>query len=389
MSASQVSVESSLLMWALAALIVWLGAHVLLGWMRQAQEAWEWDLGRFVQVAIGGATFGTALSVSIPLGLAGEALSFPIGYSPLAALGLWLGTMLGVTVLALVPVWREEGASAAGAGVLLGAAITGLQVAWMLAVGFRPGIRWDGVFIAAAAVVSAAGTGTAMAIAFPYGERARTYSYSWRIAAAGLIGLAFLAGYALLLFAADLPTQIGSVFRHELPGSAISLLGGGLLPIVLLLMVMDLETRRRQRRRQWRARRRGDPGASVYGSESVMPGMQMQPPQYQPRYQPRHQPPRDASRPEARDQPGATPGGQGPARGHPEALAGEPPARNPTEPPPTPPLPGPPPRPPAAPQAAAVGAMPAAPGTPDSPPHLAASPSEPEPTTPTPGHPAS
>lgn len=263
-------------MWALSALIVWMAAHVMLGWMRQAQEEWEWDFDRWRQVVIGGATFGTALSVAIPLGLAGEALSFPIGYHPLAALGLWSGTVVGVTLLVLVPVWREEGASAAGAGLLLGLAMTGLQIAWIQAVGFRPGIQWDPVFIGAAALVSAAGTGTAMAMAFPYGDRARHYSYSWRIAAAGLMGLSFLAGYALLLFAADLPTQIGSVYRHELPGTAISLLGGGLLPIMLLLMVMDLETRRRQRRRRSRSRRRGEPPS--YGGESMMPPMEMQPP---------------------------------------------------------------------------------------------------------------
>lgn len=279
MSNIQSSVESSLLMWALSALIVWMGAHVMLGWMRQAQEDLEWDLGRLRQIATGGAAFGTALSVAIPLGLAGEALSFPIGYSPLAAAALWLGTMLLLILLALVPVWREEAASAAGAGVLVGLAMTGLQIAWMLAVGFRPGVQWEKVFIGAAAVVSAAGSGTAMAIAFPYGERARTYSYSWRIAAAGLLGLSFLAGFALVLFAADLPTQLGSVYRHELPGGAISLVGGGLLPILLLLMVMDLESRRRQRRRQWRARRRGETG-STFGGDSMMPGMNMQPSRY-------------------------------------------------------------------------------------------------------------
>lgn len=282
MSSAQFSVESSLLMWALAALIVWMAAHVMLGWMRQAQEEWEWDFGRFRQVIIGGATFGTALSVAIPLGLAGEALSFPIGYEPVAAAGLWLGTVLLVVLLALVPVWREEGASAAGAGLLLGLLMTGLQVAWILAVGFRPGIQWDKVFIGAAAVVSAAGCATAMAIAFPYGERSRRYSYSWRIAAAGLVGLSFLAGYALLLFAADLPTQIGSVYRYELPGSMISLLGGGLLPIMLLLMVMDLETRRRQRRRQARSRWRSEP--SRYGpDEAVMPPPSQPAPRYRSR----------------------------------------------------------------------------------------------------------
>jgi NO-binding membrane sensor protein with MHYT domain len=273
MSSESFSLQSSLLMWALAALIVWMAAHVMLGWMRQAQEEWEWDWGRMRQVLLGSATFATALSVAIPLGLAGEALNYPLGYKPLWALGLWLGAVLAVTLLAVVPVWREEGASAASAGLLLGLLVTGLQVAWMLAAGFRPGIQWNLAFVGAAGLVSAAGTGTAMALAFPYGERARRYRYSWRIAAAGLIGLSFLAGYALVLYAADLPTQIGSAFRYELPGNMISLIGGGLSPIVLLLMVMDLETRRRQRRRQWRSRRRGEP--SSYGADST--SMDMQP----------------------------------------------------------------------------------------------------------------
>lgn len=280
MSSLQTSVESSLLMWALAALIVGMGAHVLLGWMRQAQEELEWDFGRVRQVALGSAAFGTALSVAIPLGLAGEALGFPLGYNAAFAAGLWLAAIVLVALLALVPVWREEAVSAAGAGVLLGLAITALQVGWMLAVGFRPGVQWQKAFVTAAALVSAAGTGTAMAIAFPYGERARSYSYSWRVAAAGLIALSFLAGFALVLYAAELPTQIGSVYRHELPGGAISLIGGGLLPIVLLLLVMDLETRRRQRRRQWRQRRRGEPASSTYGGDSMMPGTELQPPHY-------------------------------------------------------------------------------------------------------------
>ncbi len=275
MSSEAFSLQSSLLMWSLAALIVGLAAHVMLGWMRQAQEEWEWDLGRLRQVAIAGVSFATALSVAVPLGLAGESLGFPLGYHPLGALTLWLGTSIVVTMLALVPVWREEGASAAGAGLLLGLLLTGLQVGWMMAAAFRPGIQWNPVFVGVAGVISAAGCATAMAMAFPYGH-ARRYRYSWRIAAAGLISLSFLAGYALVLYAADLPTQIGSVYRHDLPGNVISLVGGGLIPIVLLLMVMDLETRRKQRRRQWRSRRRGEPSSS-YVRESVMAPMDMQP----------------------------------------------------------------------------------------------------------------
>lgn len=278
MSSEAFSLQSSLLLWALAALIICLGAHVMLGWMRQAQEEWEWDFGRLRQVAISGVTFGTAVSVAIPLGLGGEALSFPIGYRPLWALGLWLGTVILATALALVPVWREESASATGAGILLGLVVSAMQVGWVFAAGFRPGVQWDPIFVGAGALVSAAGTGTAMALAFPYGERARNYRYSWRIAAAGLMGLSFLAGFSLVLYAAGLAMQIGSAYRYELPGSMLSLFGGALVPTVLALMAMDLETRRRQRRRQWRSRRRGELTTSSYGtSESGMSTFEPEP----------------------------------------------------------------------------------------------------------------
>jgi hypothetical protein len=278
MSSESFSLQSSLMLWALAALIICLGAHVMLGWMRQAQEEWEWDLGRLRQVAISGATFGTALSVAIPLGLGGEALSYPIGYERLTAAGLWLGAVLLVTLLAVVPVWREESASATGAGILLGLLVTALQVGWVLAAGFRPGVQWKLAFVGAGAIISAAGMGTAMAMAFPYGDRARSYRYSWRLAAAGLVGLSFLAGFSLVLYAADLPTQIGSIYRYELPGGMLSLFGGALVPIVLALMAMDLETRRRQRRRQWRSRRRGEWNASYgHSNDSTLSTMDIEP----------------------------------------------------------------------------------------------------------------
>jgi hypothetical protein len=269
------SAEISLLMWALAALIVWTASHVLLGWMRQAQNEWEWDFTKLRHVMLGAATFGTALSVAVPLGLAGEALSFPVGYHPWWALALWLGGIAVITLLAIVPVWREDIVTAAGAGVFLGLVMSALQGGWLMAVGFRPGLQWNVVFIVAAGLVAGAGCGTAMALAFPYGERARDYRYSWRITAAGLIGLAFLASFALMLYAADLPLQVGSIYRHELPGSVISLLGGALMPIVLVLMVLDLEARRRQRRRRARHQRQG--GESAFAESMMMP---MEPPAY-------------------------------------------------------------------------------------------------------------
>ena len=78
----------------------------------------------------------------------------------------------------------------------------------------------------------------------------------------------------------------------------LSLFGGGVLPIVLLLMVMDLESRRRQRRRQWRARRRGQPSSAAYGDEGAMSSMDAEPSRFL------MQGPGRGAAPTARPQPG-------------------------------------------------------------------------------------
>ena len=239
------SADSSFLLWSLGALICLLGSHVVLGWARQAQflhGGRRW--GGIVLCAF---IFSTAFGIASELGLAGEALAFPFGYSTLVVLGVWGGAfVLALPAMAWL-VWRPGLVAAIGAGLLLAVVSAGIDVGWASAVGFRPGLKWRWEFVALGAIIMAVGMGTAFGLAFPRDEH-RHRPLSRRLAAAGLMGLAGLAGQALVLAGAGLQIQVGSLYRTELSASLLSLIGGALVPMALALVALDLALRRRERR---------------------------------------------------------------------------------------------------------------------------------------------
>jgi hypothetical protein len=246
------SAESSFLLWSLGALIAVLGAFVTLGWVRQSHHlagGRRW-LGALVCSAI----FATAFSMASELGLSGEALSFPLGFRTLWVLTLWLGSLALAYPVFVWLVFKPGLVSCVGAGFLLAGVSTFIHVMWVVAAGFRPGINWRWEFVAFGGMVMAAGFGTACMLAFPQEVR-RQRRLSRRVGAAVMMGLSSLGGHALVLIGAGLQTQVGSIFRKELSGSLLSLIGGGLVPMVLALLAVDLELRRQERKTQRRSRR--------------------------------------------------------------------------------------------------------------------------------------
>ncbi len=243
------------MLWALSAVIILLASHVLLGWVRQAQAVVA-ERRHWFAVAMAAGAFGTALSAAVALSLSGEALAFPVGYQRLSALGLWLGSVAVLLPAMAMLAFRPGLLASLGAGLVVGAVATVVEVGWVTAAGFRPGVIWNRELLLASSLICATGFATAFALGFPRAERNQHYRYSWRIAAAALMALTFAASLALVIMGAGLPTQVGSIYRHELSGTTVSLLGGGILPLVLVMMIVDLEVRRRQRRRVRRKKRR-------------------------------------------------------------------------------------------------------------------------------------
>jgi len=244
-----------MLLWLLGALIALLGAHVVLGWARQAQ--FSLGLRRWVGVVLAALLFSTAFGMVSALDLTSEALAFPLGFSAVIVLGVWFAAfVLAIPVVAWF-VWRPGLVAAIGAGALLAVLMAGIQMGWVMAVGFRPGVRWRFEFVVLGAIVMGIGFAIALGLAFPRDERHRR-PLARRIAALTLMALATLAGQALVVSGAGLQLQVGSIYRHEISGSLLSLIGGALLPMALALVALDLTLRRREqrsRRRRERSRR--------------------------------------------------------------------------------------------------------------------------------------
>lgn len=251
MNPSVAPAESSFLLWSLGVLVYVLAAHVGLAAVRLGRRV-EARRTQAALVVTAGLAWGTAVSIGFVLGLAGMALPFGIGFQASLGLALWLGGAGLAAIVAAVLVRAPGLATHIGAGLVLGAISVGIQGGWLAAAGLRPGLRWAPEVLAAAGAVMA--IGLAIAVSAAYSEPA-TISHlrkRWRVGAAGLIGLAWLAGQEIMLAGLGLGAQVGSVYQHQLSAPLLALVGGALVPIALLVLALDLRYRQRQQRRQQR-----------------------------------------------------------------------------------------------------------------------------------------
>jgi hypothetical protein len=95
MNASAPTADSSLLLIGLAALLAVLAAHVALGWLHEAQRRVGYLGPRGVGLVVAAIMLGSGLCAASVLVLAGEALSFPLGYRMLQAFILWAAAIGG------------------------------------------------------------------------------------------------------------------------------------------------------------------------------------------------------------------------------------------------------------------------------------------------------
>jgi NO-binding membrane sensor protein with MHYT domain len=240
--------ESSLLLWLVAMGVMLLAAHVFLAWIRHAQrepalrQSWP-------ALLAAAASMGTGICSAMVLALSAEALAFPLGYQWWRVLLLWGGAMLGCMPVAWW-LWRRPGLVATlGGGALLAALAVGVQMGWVMAVGFRPGIVWRTEFVALAAVLTSVGAIVALGVAFSSSAAEGQRRGLWRLGGAALLGVSLLVGQEGLFFSISLAAQVGSVFHREVPAFILCLLGGVLVPLVMSAMAFDLAMRRRSRRR--------------------------------------------------------------------------------------------------------------------------------------------
>ncbi len=242
--------ESSLLLIALAATLAVLTAHVALGWLHEAQR--RTGSPRSLAMLLAAVVLGSGLCASSVLVLAGEALSFKIGYRFTDALLLWLGAIAASAVIGLLLLKSARWWAVTTAGLLLGGLALALHVGWVNAAGLRPGVTWEPVFVGAAGVLLMVGCCSGLWLAWSESDGAHAKRDAWRLGASVLVGLSLVTGMEVLDSGLGLPSQVGSVYSRQLPGSVLSMVGGVLLPLVLSVMAIDLTLRRRQRRHKRR-----------------------------------------------------------------------------------------------------------------------------------------
>jgi NO-binding membrane sensor protein with MHYT domain len=240
--------EYAAVLWIVTAGVAVLTAHVSLGWLARARRRSDLALSWPAQM-LSSATLGTGVCATAVLGLSAEVSKFPLGYGSVAAPVLWLGAIIACLLLvAVLTVSVRWWALLLGA-LMFGGLGSGVQMGWIWAAGFRPGVLWDWPLVGAAAAVMGAGSlGALWMTVHAQATTGHTPERLTRLGSAVLIGLSLLVGQQMVMAGADLASQKGSVYRNQVPNSLLSLTCGALVPLTLAIMALDLSLRHRQRR---------------------------------------------------------------------------------------------------------------------------------------------
>lgn len=235
-----------MLLWALGALVYWLGVHVMLAALRDARR--EPGLrDNWFNLLLAGLAVGSVLCAGMVVALTGNTMGFALGFSTWAGIGLVCGALVGgVLVSLLLGLWVSWPSTLIG-GVLLGALTMGVQAGWLASAGFRPGIIWRPDAVAMAAGAAVVGAVIALFLAFSEGASFSRARLRWRLAAAGVLVGAMVGAQELLIAGSRLGAQMGSVFQNQLPGPMLALVFGSVVPLLLVIAALDLASGRRKR----------------------------------------------------------------------------------------------------------------------------------------------
>lgn len=241
----------SVLLWMMAAVAALLSSHLFVAWVRRAQGlASARDVLGPVLLAAGSLAVG--LSSSMLLALGAESLAFPLGYRWPA-----LPVLLGLAFAAFLPAafWltrRQNLIALAGAGLLLASASIAVQFGWLSAAGFRPGLRWNHGLIGGAAAVALVGYTAALWLAYSDASSLGARRTLWRLGASTLMLLTMVTSQEVLITAAGLSSQVGSIYQREMASTWLVLAAGAVVPTVMALLVLDVVLRNHGDRRRSR-----------------------------------------------------------------------------------------------------------------------------------------
>ena len=191
---------------------------------------------------------GTGLWAAMVMQIGAQPLAIAYGYHPQDAFVVWLMSLATASVALMIAIGRPSSASrVAAAGALLGLGIFVTQVGTLLATGMKPGIVWNPLPLAGAAIVALLGAGSAFALTLLARPHVGGHPLAWRIGAAALLGAAVCLSQHLVVMAADLPFQASSLWASRMPGTAVLLLAtfGSVVLLPVMLLTSNLEAQMR------------------------------------------------------------------------------------------------------------------------------------------------
>lgn len=235
--------DAAVYLWPLAAALLWLAAHVAIGYARHGMRAQHGRLrlGCLLTAAL---ALGTGLWAAMLLGMA-TAATYPLGYSPWRLAVGW-----GVAVLAMLfalafTVLRRSTPTVVLTAVLVGVGMLAAQATLVLAAGLVPGGNWSLALLIVAVLLAPVGSLAAFVITFVGPGRDGARRKRWRWAAAALVAIAAMAGQELVMAAAGVSTQRGSIHMNSgLPSAVACLVAVFVVPALLVVLAVDLRVRR-------------------------------------------------------------------------------------------------------------------------------------------------
>lgn len=242
----------SFLVWLMAAVVALLSSHLFIAWIRRAQGLLR--LRDAVGPVLGAATaLGVGICSAMLLAIGAEGLSFPVGYRYVLAPLLLGGAIAGC----VLPAWwlsrRQNLLALVGSGLVIAAVSLGVQYGWLLAAGFRPGLRWNLGLAGGAALIAAVGYIASVWLAYSDASSHGARRTLWRLGAAALMVLTMVSSQEVLIVSAGLLAQVGSIHQRELASTWLVLGAGALVPTVMALLVLDVVLRNQGDRRKTRS----------------------------------------------------------------------------------------------------------------------------------------
>ena len=234
--------DSAIFLWPLAAAVLCLAAHVALGYARHGTRAQGARL-RLGCLAAAAFALGTGLWGAMLLGMA-TAASYSLGYSPWRLAAAWAVALVTMLFAFAWIVLRRSTPTVVLTALLVAAGMLAIQASLVLAAGLVPGADWSVALLIVAVLLAPVGSVAGFLISFVGPGRDGPQRKRWRWAAAALVAVAALAGQELVMAAASVSSQRGSIYTSSVPSAVACMLAVFAVPALLLVMLVDLRVRR-------------------------------------------------------------------------------------------------------------------------------------------------